>query len=125
VDISIPKGGKKGSSPQRDNNQNQDQDQSMLQADEQFGSRENQSMNIEVSGNYNQNVNMFYQEPKVNMPVSQNANPQMNQSEVYEKEMKVIDKVMDTLNSVVSQLDIMNTNMKTIESRIEKLEVNN
>lgn len=123
VDISIPKGGKKGSSPQRDNNQNQDQ--SMLQADEQFGNRENQSMNIEVSGNYNQNVNMFYQEPKVNMPVSQNANPQMNQSEVYEKEMKVIDKVMDTLNSVVSQLDIMNTNMKTIESRIEKLEVNN
>jgi len=39
--------------------------------------------------------------------------------------MKVIDKVMDTLNSVVSQLDIMNTNMKTIESRIEKLELNN
>jgi len=39
--------------------------------------------------------------------------------------MKVIDKVMDTLNSVVSQLDIMNTNMKNIESRIEKLEVNN
>lgn len=56
----------------------------MLQADEQYGNRENQnqSMNIEVNGNYNQNVNMFYQEPKVNMPATQNANPQMNQSEV-------------------------------------------
>jgi len=83
VDISIPKGGKKGSSPQRDYNQNS-QNQSILQADEQYGNRENQnqSMNIEVNGNYNQNVNMFYQEPKVNMPATQNANPQMNQTEV-------------------------------------------
>lgn len=59
------------------------------------------------------------------MPTMQVGNSQMNQSEIYEKEMKVIDKVMDTLNSVVSQLDIMNTNMKAIESRIDKLEVNN
>lgn len=39
--------------------------------------------------------------------------------------MKVIDKVMDTLNSVVGQLDIMNTNMKQLESRIENLEIEN
>lgn len=80
-------------------------------------------MNIEVTDTYNPNA--LFPEPQVSVPATHTVNPQLNQSEVYEKEMKVIDKVMDTLNSVVSQLDIMNTNMKTIESRIEKLELNN
>jgi hypothetical protein len=39
--------------------------------------------------------------------------------------MKVIDKVMDTLNSVVNQLDVMNSNMKNLENRIDNLEINN
>jgi len=39
--------------------------------------------------------------------------------------MKVIDKVMDTLNSVVNQLDVMNSNMKNLEARIDNLEINN
>jgi len=38
--------------------------------------------------------------------------------------MKVIDKVMDTLNTVVSQLDMMNSNMKNLENRIDNLEMN-
>jgi len=57
--------------------------------------------------------------------VPQQPAQQLNSSEIYEKEMKVIDKVMDTLNSVVNQLDIMNTNMKQIEARIDNLEINN
>jgi len=67
---------------------------------------------------------MFTQaEPIVSVP--QQPAQQLNSSEIYEKEMKVIDKVMDTLNSVVNQLDIMNTNMKQIEARIDNLEINN
>jgi len=67
---------------------------------------------------------MFAQaEPVVS--VAQQPAQQLNSSEIYEKEMKVIDKVMDTLNSVVNQLDIMNTNMKQIEARIDNLEINN
>jgi len=37
--------------------------------------------------------------------------------------MKVIDKVMDTLNTVVNQLDMMNSNMKNLENRIDNLEI--
>jgi len=36
--------------------------------------------------------------------------------------MKVIDKVMDTLNSVVNQLDLMNNNMRNLEMRIDSIE---
>lgn len=37
--------------------------------------------------------------------------------------MKVIDKVMETLNSVVNQLDSMNSTMKLLETRIDQVEL--
>lgn len=76
-----------------------------------------------ANGNTNANDDEFYQnDPQVHVPTQLPAQ-QIKEGEIYEKEMKVIDKVMDTLNSVVCQLDIMNTNMKQLESRIDNLEL--
>lgn len=44
-------------------------------------------------------------------------------NDIHDKEMKVIDKVMDTLNSVVNQLDNMNNTMKLLEQRIDNVEM--
>jgi len=41
-----------------------------------------------------------------------------------ERELKVINKVMETLNSVVCQLNNMNNTMKLIELRIDNVEKN-
>jgi len=41
-----------------------------------------------------------------------------------ERELKNINKVMETLNSVVCQLNNMNNTMKLIELRIDKVEKN-
>jgi len=74
VDVSMPKG-PKGSSPKRGGGAI---DTSMQQADEHFGNRGNQSMNIEVMDTYNQ----MFTEPQVSVPATQTVNPQLNQSEV-------------------------------------------
>jgi len=72
----------------------------------------------------NNNVNQFeishIQESKV-----QHIKEQQQQDLMRERELKVIDKVMETLNSVVCQLDNMNNTMKVLEQRIDNVEVHN
>jgi len=50
---------------------------------------------------------------------------QQQQDLMRDRELKVIDKVMETLNSVVCQLDNMNNTMKLLEQRIDNFEVYN
>lgn len=74
-------------------------------------------------------VEQKWQEPQqqsLNIPMDNSSlevQQQWQQSEIHEKEMKVIDKVMETLNSVVNQLDNMNNTMKLLEQRIDNVEM--
>lgn len=77
-----------------------------------------QALNIPYNSSHlQQQQQEWTNEPQQSIVHSEQVN------DMREREMKVIDKVMETLNSVVNQLDNMNNTMKVLEQRIDNIEL--